>query len=329
MLNTAPENRIVDSLQRVFQTFQENLTALNAAFEEDEGLRMALVRAVELIIAQSGRVIVTGVGKSGHISRKLAATLASTGTPAYFVHPTEASHGDLGMIGVTDVIIALSWSGETAELSAVLQYASRFKVPLIAVTATAEGTLARNATVPLVLPRLPEACGLGLAPTTSTLLQLAVGDAIAIALLERRGFSAGDFKVFHPGGKLGAQLKTLGEIAHRGSAVPLVGLGTPVGDAIVTMSSKGFGVVGVIDAAGKLVGIITDGDLRRHMAPDLLQKAVDEVMSLHPKSMPPEGLASSALEMLQAKAISVLFVVIDGRPEGIVHVHDLLRQGVA
>jgi arabinose-5-phosphate isomerase len=329
MLKTAPKLQIETTLSRVLQTFQENLSALAAAFETDDGFREALTGAVDLIIEQEGRVIVTGVGKSGHIARKMAATLASTGTPAYYVHPTEASHGDLGMIGITDVIIAMSWSGETTELSAIVQYASRFKVPMIAITSVPESTLAINAAVPLVLPRLPEACALGLAPTTSTLLQLAVGDAIAVALLERRGFSAMDFKVFHPGGKLGAQLRTVGELSHRGDKIPLVRLGTPVGDAIVTMSQKGFGVVGVIDADGALVGVITDGDLRRHMSPSLTQQRVEEVMSSSPKVVAPETLVSAALERMQSRAISVLFVTENGRPTGILHMHDLLRAGVA
>ncbi|BBE72643.1 arabinose 5-phosphate isomerase KdsD [Pleomorphomonas sp. SM30] len=329
MLQTAPKMQIVQSLSRALQTYQDGVTALNAAFDGDEAFRAQVVAAVELVIAQEGRVIVTGVGKSGHIGRKIAATMASTGTPAYFVHPTEASHGDLGMIGVNDVVIAMSWSGETAELSAILQYTARFKVPLIAITSKADSTLALHATVPLVLPRLTEACGLGLAPTTSTLLQLTIGDALAIALLERRGFSATDFKVFHPGGKLGAQLRTVGELSHRGDQIPLARIGTPLSEAIITMSGKGFGVIGVIDPAGELIGVVTDGDLRRHMAPNLLEMTVDQVMSTKPKVVAPDHLASAALETMQSKAISVLFVTEERRPVGILHVHDLLRAGVA
>lgn len=329
MLKTAPRLQVAISLGRVLQSYQDGLTALHAAFDSDTEFRGQLVAAVELIAEQDGRVIVTGVGKSGHIGRKIAATLASTGTQAYFVHPTEASHGDLGMIGRNDVIVCLSWSGETAELSAILQYASRFKVPLIAVTSARESTLARHSAVPLILPRLPEACSLGLAPTTSTMLQLAVGDAIAIALLERRGFSATDFKVFHPGGKLGAQLRTVGELVHRGEHVPLVPVGSLLSEAILTMSRCGFGVVGVTDGEGRLVGVITDGDLRRHMAPTLLEQRVEAVMSHAPKVVAPDLLASAALETMQSKAISVLFVTQDQRPVGVLHIHDLLRAGVA
>jgi len=329
LLQTAPKMQIVQSLARALQTYQDGVAALNAAFDADEAFRAQVVAAVELVIEQEGRVIVTGVGKSGHIGRKIAATMASTGTPAYFVHPTEASHGDLGMIGVNDVVIAMSWSGETAELSAILQYTARFKVPLIAITSKADSTLARHATVPLVLPRLTEACGLGLAPTTSTLLQLTIGDALAIALLERRGFSATDFKVFHPGGKLGAQLRTVGELSHRGEQIPLARIGTPLSEAIITMSGKGFGVIGVVDPAGDLVGVVTDGDLRRHMSPNLLEMTVDQVMSTKPKVVAPDHLASAALETMQSKAISVLFVTDGRRPVGILHVHDLLRAGVA
>ena len=329
MLDSPNDLSIAASLKRVLKNFSDSMAALEAAFDGDPHLRSAMTAAVDLILEKRGRVIVTGVGKSGHIGRKIAATLSSTGTTAYFVHPTEASHGDLGMIDTTDVILAISWSGESTELAAVLHYASRFKVPIVALTSSAEGTLARHALITLCLPKLPEACALGLAPTTSTLLQLAAGDAIAVALLERRGFSAGDFRVFHPGGKLGAQLMTVAEIAHRGERLPLVPLGTTVGEAILTLSAKGFGVVGILDPAGGLAGVITDGDLRRHMAPDLLDKPVDRVMSSRPKVVAPTTLAGAALEFLQSNAITTAFVVEGDRPTGIIHLHDLLRAGVA
>ncbi|MCA1495095.1 KpsF/GutQ family sugar-phosphate isomerase, partial [Ensifer sp. NBAIM29] len=221
---------------------------------------------VELIGEGRGRVVVSGVGKSGHIGRKIAATMASTGTSAYFVHPTEASHGDLGMITSEDTLILLSWSGETAELANMLTYAKRFSVPIVSISSNRDSILARNSDVALVLPKVPEACPHGLAPTTSAMLQLAVGDALAIALLERRGFSAEDFKTFHPGGKLGAQLRLVHELAHVAEQVPLLAVGRPMSEAVIEMSSKGFGVVGIVDEGGALIGVITDGDLRRHMA---------------------------------------------------------------
>jgi arabinose-5-phosphate isomerase len=274
-------------------------------------------------------VIVTGMGKSGHVGRKIAATLASTGTPAYFVHPGEASHGDLGVITKDDAIIALSWSGETAELRDLTDYAKRFGVALIAVTASADSTLAKAADIALVLPAAKEACPLGLAPTTSTLMQLALGDALAVALFESRGFTALQFKEFHPGGKLGASLTFVRDVMHQGDAVPLVPLGTRMSDALVVMTGKGFGCVGVTDTGSALVGIITDGDLRRHMRDDLLKSPVDAVMTRNPKSIRSDQLAAEALEILNARKVTALFVVDKTKPVGLVHVHDLLRIGVA
>ncbi len=275
-------------------------------------------------------MVISGVGKSGHIGRKIAATMASTGTSAYFVHPTEASHGDLGMITSDDLLILLSWSGETVELGNMLAYAKRFNVPVVSVTSNADSLLSRNSTVAISLPKVQEACPHGLAPTTSAILQLAVGDALAIALLERRGFSAQDFKVFHPGGKLGSQLLLARELGHTGNFMPLLPLGSPMGDAIIQMSSKGFGVVGIADDAGKLVGVITDGDLRRHMSHDLLLETVDSVMSHSPRTIRIDMLASAAMELMQAQKVTVLFLVDDlDVPNGILHIHDLLRAGVA
>lgn len=286
--------------------------------------------AVALIAKCSGRVIISGMGKSGLIGRKIAATFASTGTPAYFVHPGEASHGDLGMIRADDVILALSWSGETTELADIISYSRRFKVKLIAITSSDESTLAREADVPLVLPRAQEACPNGLAPTTSTTMQIALGDALAIALLEGRGFTAEDFRQFHPGGKLGARLTFVRAIMHKGKKVPLVRSGAGMSDAILSMTQHGFGCVGVTDSGGHLIGIITDGDLRRHMRPDLTTLTVDEVMSRNPRVISGDDLAVEALEMLNSNRITAVMVVdAKKKPVGIVHMHDLLRTGVA
>ncbi|MFN3889480.1 MAG: SIS domain-containing protein [Beijerinckiaceae bacterium] len=290
----------------------------------------AFDRAVARISSASGRTIVTGMGKSGHIARKIAATMASTGTPAYFVHPGEASHGDLGMIRQEDVILALSWSGETAELADIITYAKRFAIPLIAITSSAESALGRQADICLRLPKSEEACPNGLAPTTSTTMQLAAGDALAIALLEARGFSASDFRLFHPGGKLGASLSFVRDVMHVGERLPLVAPDAAMGEAILEISTKGFGCVGVTDQDGRLIGIVTDGDLRRHMRPDLVTARVRDVMTANPRTVTADLLAAKALEVLNSRKISALFVLDgEGRPEGIVHLHDLLRVGVA
>jgi arabinose-5-phosphate isomerase len=315
-----------DSARRTVTCEAEGLMTLSRALDGDLGL--ALERAVETM-AKGTRVIVTGMGKSGHVGRKIAATLASTGTPASFVHPAEASHGDLGMITAQDVVLALSWSGETAELRDMLHHTRRFRVPLVAITSRADSALARNADLVLILPKTPEACPHGLAPTTSTTMQLAIGDAIAVALLESRGFSANDFQTFHPGGKLGASLMRAGDLMHRDQAVPLVACGTPMSEAILAISTKSFGCVGVVADDGMLVGIVTDGDLRRHMSPGLLERPIDEVMTRTPRVVSPDIIASGALEILNSMKIMALFVVEEGRPVGILHVHDLLRAGVA
>ncbi len=265
------------SAVRTVAAGQTGLAALAAAL--DDGLSDAFARAVELLSRTHGRVIVTGVGKSGHIGSKLAATLASTGTPAFFVHPAEANHGDLGMIARDDAIIALSWSGETTELKGIVAYSRRFQIPLVAITAGGGSTLAREADVVLAMPRTPEACPHGLAPTTSTLLQLVIGDALAVALLEARGFSADEFRVLHPAGQLGANLTHIGDIMHIGERVPVARLGSGMREAILEISRKGFGCVAIEREDGTLAGIITDGDLRRHMDGDLLSMTVDEVMT--------------------------------------------------
>lgn len=285
--------------------------------------------AVSALKSARGRVIVTGIGKSGHIGQKVAATFASTGTPAFFVHPSEASHGDLGMITPDDVILAMSWSGETVELFNIITYSRRFKVPLIAITSRHESALATSADVALILPKATEACPHGLAPTTSTTLQLALGDALAVALLESKGFTAHDFKVFHPGGSLGARLKFVADIMHQVDRLPLAPATARMSDALVTMTQKSFGCLGIVDRKGRLIGIVTDGDLRRHMGKDLLTATTADIMTRNPKTVEPSMLASAALELINASRITSLFVVEKSRPVGIIHIHDLLRQGIA
>ena len=285
--------------------------------------------AMRRLVAVKGRVIVTGIGKSGHVGQKIAATFASTGTPAFFVHPSEASHGDLGMVTRSDLILALSWSGETVELKPIITYSRRFAVPLIAITSQANSALGEQADVVLLLPRAKEACPHGLAPTTSTTMQLAMGDSLAIALLEARGFTAHDFKIFHPGGSLGANLKYVSDIMNRGERLPLIKSGELMANALVTMTEKSFGCVGVTDTRGRLIGVITDGDLRRHMGSSLLEATVDQIMTAKPKTIAPSLLASAALELINASSITALFVVEKQKPVGLIHVHDLLRLGVA
>jgi arabinose-5-phosphate isomerase len=318
---------LIASAVRTLEAEASGISTLAAAVHD--GLGRAFVAAVGLISAARGRLIVTGMGKSGHVGRKIAATFASTGTPAFFVHPSEASHGDLGMITSDDVIMGLSWSGETAELKDLIDYSRRFRIGLIAVTADADSTLGKAADVVLVLPPAREACPHNLAPTTSTLMQAALGDALAVALLESRGFSALDFRNFHPGGRLGAMLKFVRDIMHTGSEIPLAAVGTPMSEAITVMTAKTFGCVGITDRAGDLVGIITDGDLRRHMSADLLDRKVEEVMTKEPKTVRPDQLVSEALELLNAMKKTQLIVVDAGKPVGVVHFHDLLRAGVA
>jgi arabinose-5-phosphate isomerase len=268
-------------------------------------------QALDLLAGISGRAVVTGMGKSGHVARKIAATLASTGTPAMFVHPGEASHGDLGMITRGDAVVALSNSGDTAELADIVAYTRRFAIPLVGITRRSGSVLAEQSDVVLLLPQSPEACPLGLAPTTSTTMMLALGDAIAVALLERRGFSAADFQVFHPGGSLGRRLLRVADVMHSGAALPLVPEQAPMTDALLVMTAKSFGCVGVVDGDGRLMGIITDGDLRR------------------PKTIRASALAAEALGLMNSRAITSLFVTEEGRPVGIIHIHDCLRAGVA
>lgn len=300
------------------------LTALAGALDS------SFARALDLIIGATGRVVVTGIGKSGHVAHKVAATLASTGTPAFFIHPSEASHGDLGMMTKGDVVMALSNSGNTAELADIVAYAKRFHIPLIGITSRAPSALAEQSDVMLLLPEAKEACPYGLAPTTSTTLMLALGDAIAIALLRRRGFTRDDYRVLHPGGALGRRLLKVADVMHTGDAVPLAGPEVPMGETILIMTAKSFGCIGIVDGSGRLIGIITDGDLRRHMADAILGKTAGEIMTLHPRTIRAGALAAEALGSMNENAITSLFVTDEtGRPAGIVHIHDCLRAGVA
>ena len=294
-----------------------------------DSLGDSFAQAVKTILRAQGRVIVSGMGKSGHIARKIAATLASTGTPAQFVHPAEASHGDLGMVTAQDVVLVLSNSGETPELSDIVMHSRRFSIPLIGVAGRAGSTLLRQADVAILLPTAPEACGTGVVPTTSTTMTLALGDALAVALMEHRAFTPEHFATFHPGGKLGARLATVARLMHE--APPLVAQTAPMAEALLVMTQKGFGVVGVTNPAGRLVGIITDGDLRRHME-GLLGHIAGDVMTRAPQTIAPEALAESAVAVMHARKITCLFVLdpdAGGVPLGILHIHDCLRAGVA
>ena len=311
---------------RTVRTGQSGMAALAGAL--GDGLSGPFAEAVETIAAIGGRVIVTGVGKSGHIGSKIAATLASTGTPAYFVHSAEANHGDLGMVARDDVIVALSRSGETAELNGIVAYAKRFSIPLVAITSGEESALGRAADIVLKLPRAAEACPHGLAPTTSTLMQMAMGDALAVALLEARGFTADHFKTFHPGGQLGANLTHIGDIMHTGDRIPKVPLGAKMPDAVMELSNKRFGCVCVIDG-DRLAGIVTDGDLARNLCRNMADVAVEDIMTKDPKTVSRQTLAGAAVGILNENNISALIVVEDGIPVGVVHFHDLLRLGAA
>ena len=292
-----------------------------------DGLDGNFSKAVSLLMAAKGRVIVSGMGKSGHIARKIAATFASTGTPAHFVHPAEASHGDLGMVAEGDVLIVLSNSGETSELADILAHAKRFGIPLIGIASREGSTLMRQATVGILLPQVPEACETGIVPTTSTTMSLALGDALAIALMEHRAFTPEHFRMFHPGGKLGARLLRVQDLMHQNP--PLVTADLPMGEALLEITRSGYGVVGVTDAQGDLQGIITDGDLRRHLD-GLLTHRAGEVMTANPRTIGPEALAGEALALMNDRKITCLLVTApDSRKAiGILHVHDCLRAGV-
>jgi arabinose-5-phosphate isomerase len=316
----------VETAIRAVSIETEGLHAVRRALGGELGWRLS--QAVEILLRSTGRLIVTGMGKSGHIGRKIAATLASTGTPAHFVHPADASHGDLGMIRGEDAVLALSWSGESAELSDIVAYTRRFGVPLIAITSRADSALGRAADVALVLPRVQEACPNGLAPTTSTTAQLVIGDALAVCLLSRRNFTSQDFSQFHPGGKLGSKLRQARELMHSGDEVPLIAEDSMLSAAIFEMTSKRFGVTGIVDDAGRLIGVLSDGDLRRALKTGFHDRPVGEVMSRAPRTTTPDILAEQAMARLNAERITSLFVIENGRPIGILTVHDLLRAGV-
>lgn len=312
----------IASARYVLEKEMEGLAALN------DWLGEAFANAVELIATTKGRLIISGMGKSGHVARKIAATMASTGTPAYFVHPGEASHGDLGMITPDDTVMLLSNSGETAELRDIIAYCVRFSIPLIGMVRRAASTLVEEANVALVLPDIPEASPTG-APTTSTIMMMALGDALAVALIERKGFTHEEFHVFHPGGKLGQAFSRVGSLMHGSDELPLVAPDAKMRDVLLVMTNKRFGCAGVTDAAGKLAGIVTDGDLRRHLNGDLLELTAVEVMTKHPVTVTPHTLLAEALAMMNEKKITSLFAVDEqGAPVGILHIHDCLRAGV-
>jgi arabinose-5-phosphate isomerase len=324
-LGTGADSPDLVAARRVLKLEGDALAALADALDE------SFVETIDRLHEVSGRIIVTGMGKSGHVARKIAATLASTGSPAQFVHPGEASHGDLGMITTKDAVLALSYSGQTTELSDMVAYTRRYDIPLIAITGRRRSALCEAADVALILPHMPEACPMGLAPTTSTTMAIALGDAVAIALLERRGFSVEDFQVFHPGGALGRQLLRVADVMHGAEELPICSPDCPMAEAILMMTAKRFGCVGVVDETGALTGIITDGDLRRHMNDGLLDLRAGDVMTGDPKTIRPQALAVEALRIMNMKdrPITSLFVVDGHQPLGIVHIHDCLRAGVA
>ena len=320
--DTATTQAIIDAARQVLTTEAEALRLLADHIPAD------FPAVIGLILSARGRVIVSGIGKSGHIGRKISATLASTGTPSFFVHASEASHGDLGMITPDDICILISNSGETQELGDVLAHTRRFSIPLVAISSRAGSTLMQAADYRLLLPPAPEACPMGMAPTTSTTLTLALGDALAVALMQQRNFQPENFRTFHPGGKLGAQLATVAQLMHGADALPLVDIDTAMEEVLIEMTSKGFGITGVVQG-GKLAGIVSDGDLRRNMA-TLMGSRAGDVATLSPVTVPPTMLAAQALALMNTRKITALFVVDDaGAPVGILHLHDLLRAGVA
>ena len=327
LVSAARPQSDVKAAQRVFETAREAIQSLSEALDGE------FSRAVDILLSVKGRVVVSGMGKSGHIARKIAATLASTGTPAQFIHPAEASHGDLGALTRDDALLMLSWRGETAELSDLITYAKRFRIPLIGMASNAESTLLQASDVALVLPPVREACPMGLAPTTSTTLMLVLGDALAVALMERRGFSADQYRDFHPGGSLGRALIRVSDLMHTGKEVPLVADTTPMQRVLVAIAEYRFGCVGVTDRKGALLGMITDGDLRRHMGRDMLDLKARDVMTKNPKIARPDDLAAGALATMNEMKITQLFVLNSRdktrKPVGILHIHDCLRAGIA
>lgn len=325
MVENSKFEQDIASAKRTIDKEVEALRMMENSFDE------SLTKALDLMQSCKGRVIVTGMGKSGHIARKIAATLASTGTPSFFVHPSEASHGDLGMLTTDDVVIAISNGGESKELADILLYCKRFNIPLVAITKNPDSTLGKNSNLILKLPNDGEACPLGLAPTSSTTATLVMGDVLAIDLMERKGFSATDYKQRHPGGKLGAILSKVSDLMHTGSEMPLIGEDAIMQDALMEMTAKMLGCVGIVDKEGNLIGIITDGDLRRWMSPGLILEKVSTVMTKNPKTIGPDALAVEALKTMNTtgKGITNLFVLDGKKPIGLIHIHDCLRAGVA
>ncbi len=320
-------SRDIEVAREVLTIESDALTALASTIDGD------FSQALDLLMAVSGRIIVSGLGKSGHVARKIAATLASTGSPAFFVHPAEASHGDLGMITKADAILMLSNSGENQELKDLIAHTKRFDIPLIGISSRADSTLMEAATVGLLLPKVPEACPMGMAPTTSSTMMLALGDTLAVALMERRGFSADDYRVLHPGGQLGKALVRVKDIMHGVNELPLCKPETSMQDLLLVMTSKHFGCVGITDKDGALIGVFTDGDLRRHIGNDFLSKTAADVMTSSPKTIRPAALVAEAVGFMNNAKITCLFVVdtddSKGQPIGIVHMHDCLKAGVA
>ena len=316
----------VNDLERAKQVLALEAAGLTGLAQSLNG---ALSEALDILQNLSGRIIVTGMGKSGHVANKIAATLASTGKPAFFIHPGEASHGDLGMIGDEDAVIALSNSGETPELSDIIAYTRRFKIPLISITSGANSTMATESDVALILPPAEEACVIGLAPTTSTTMMMAYGDVLAVVLMERQGFTAEDFKLRHPGGRLGLRLLKVADIMHSGAALPVAKGSDPMTEGLPEMTAKSLGCIGIIDDKGALAGIVTDGDLRRHMADDILNRTAAEVMTPSAKTIRPSALASEALQIMNDAKITSLFVADENKVVGLLHIHDCLRAGIA
>lgn len=319
---TKTKSSDLDVARRVLADEAAGLAAVAETLGEN------FIQALDVIEAAEGRVVISGMGKSGHVAQKIAATMASTGTPAQYVNAAEASHGDLGMITLQDVVLTLSYSGETHELSDLVAFTKIKNIPLIALTGRAGSSLDKAGDVSLVLPPIEEACPHNLAPTTSTTAMLALGDALAVALLERKGFSADNFNALHPGGQLGRRFIKISDIMHRGDALPLVSEETPMSEALLAMTTKSLGCIGVVGSDGALIGIITDGDLRRHMEGDLLSRSAGDVMTRSPKTVPPDMLAAAVLGMMNERKITAFFVVDGDRPVGIVHIHDLLRAGI-
>jgi len=330
MTTTAKSQQTSQALLTALRTLEVEAAGLNRLAQSLAGpIAENFLATIAIIKEAQGRVIVSGMGKSGQIGRKIASTLASTGTPALFLHPSDASHGDLGMITPNDVLLVLSWSGETQELKDLVAYSRRFSVPLIAITSKQASTLGKAADVVLTLPKHEEACPNGLAPTTSTTMQLVIGDALAVALLEDKGFNSVDFKTLHPGGKLGAALSFVRDVMHTGDAIPLLPVNASMSDALLKMTEKSMGCLGLTDDNGNLAGIITDGDLRRNMSESLLQATVSDIMTPDPITIGPDELASTALETINNSEITSLFVTENKKPVGIIHIHGLLHAGVA